>query len=214
MEAFSSQDDVVVDRACVCDSLFAILDIDKQQQQLDTTTTTARLIAIPPTNTKNRPPKTRIPINTHTNANTNTNKKKKKKKKEGIPSTRTPLKTTHKIKRLIVKMKEVKQYLQHVQNNPDLDQPQPKTHTDKDTINTTEFNNNNNNNTNNGNPTKADDNHILGPSNHFLFTATERVVPIEYPIKITEQTAIDKLLVIEHNELLKQGIRNLPEFTK
>jgi len=41
-----------VDGMGVCDSLFALLDFDKQQQQLDTTTTAnTSPIAIPPTNT-------------------------------------------------------------------------------------------------------------------------------------------------------------------
>ena len=62
------------------------------------------------------------------------------------------------------------------------DRLQPKTHTDKDIISTTESNNNNNNNnsnTNDDNPGKADDNYIPGPSDYLLFTAAERVVPTQ-----------------------------------
>ena len=65
MEALLAQDDIVVDGAVVCDSLFAILDSDKQQQQRDTTTVNTLLIAIPPTNTKIWP-------KTHTEKNTRT----------------------------------------------------------------------------------------------------------------------------------------------
>ena len=63
---------------------------------------------------------------------------------------------------------------------------------------------------------KHDDNHIPGQSDHLLFTAAQRVVPIRYPIKIIEPTAMDKLLDAEHNELLKQGITfpELPKHTK
>ena len=50
--------------------------------------------------------------------------------------------------------------------------------------------------------------HILCPSNHLIFTAAERVVPIQYPIKIYKQTAMYKLLDAEHNVLLAQGISN------
>ena len=80
----------------------------KQQKRAPPTKTT------PSTNTKSCPPKTRTPTNTK-----NTNKKKKKKAIP--PKTRTPPKTTYEIKRPIVKVEEVKRYLQHVQNNPDLD---------------------------------------------------------------------------------------------
>ena len=90
----------------------------------------------------------------------------------------------------------------------------PKTNTDKDNISTTESNNNNNNNINHDNPAKADDNHIPSRSDHLLFTAAERVVPIRYRMKIPESTAMDKLLDAEHNELLKQGINNFPELPK
>ena len=58
---------------------------------------------------------------------------------------------------------------------------------------------------------KHDDSHIPGRSDHLLFTEAERVVPVRYPIKITEPTAMDKLLDAEHNELLKQGISKFPE---
>merc|ERR1712161_93950 len=90
------------------------------------------------------------------------------------------------------------------------DQPKPKIRTDKDTISTTKSNNNNNDD----NPVKADDNHIPGQSDHLLFTAAERVVPIRYPIKITKPTTMDKLLEAEHNELLKQGISNFSDLPK
>ena len=46
---------------------------------------------------------------------------------------------------------------------------------------------------------KHDDNHIPGRSDHLLFTAAQRVVPIRYPIKILEPTVMDKLLDAEHN---------------
>merc|ERR1712238_232200 len=45
-----------------------------------------------------------------------------------------------------------------------------------------------------------------GRSDHLLFTAAQRVVPIRYPTKIAEPTAMDTLHDAEHNELLKQGI--------
>merc|ERR1712238_128812 len=45
-----------------------------------------------------------------------------------------------------------------------------------------------------------------GRSDHLLFTAAQRVVPNQYPTKIAEPTAMDKLHDAEHNELLKQGI--------
>ena len=57
-------------------------------------------------------------------SNNNTNKKKKKKKKATSPKIRSQLKTktTHKIKQPIVTVDEVNRYLQHVQNNPGLDE--------------------------------------------------------------------------------------------
>ena len=61
---------------------------------------------------------------------------------------------------------------------------------------------------------KHNDNHIPDLSDHLLFTAAERVTPIRYPIKITKQTAMYKLLDTEHNELLKQSISNFPELPK
>merc|ERR1712238_532084 len=61
---------------------------------------------------------------------------------------------------------------------------------------------------------KHDDTHIPGRSDHLLFTAAERVVPVRYPIKIAEPTAMDKLLDAEHNEFLKQGISNVLELPK
>merc|ERR1712238_95787 len=61
---------------------------------------------------------------------------------------------------------------------------------------------------------KHDDNHIPGRSDHLLFTEAERVVPVRYPIRITEPTAMDKLLDAEHNEFLKQGISKFPELPK
>ena len=41
-------------------------------------------------------------------------------------------------------------------------------------------------------PTKTNDKHIPCPYDHLLFTAAERVVQIGYPIKISEQTAMEK----------------------
>ena len=64
MEALSAQDDIVIDGSVVCDSLFASLDMDKQQQQRDTTSANNLPIAIS-TNTKIRPPTTSTPTNTH-----------------------------------------------------------------------------------------------------------------------------------------------------
>ena len=61
---------------------------------------------------------------------------------------------------------------------------------------------------------KHNDNHIPGPSDHLLFPAAERVVSIWYPIKFTKQTAMNKLLDAEQNELLKQGISNFPKLPK
>ena len=49
MEALTYQFDV--DGVAVCDSLFALLDFDKQQQQLDTTIANTPPIEIPPTDT-------------------------------------------------------------------------------------------------------------------------------------------------------------------
>ena len=56
-----------------------------------------------------------------------------------------------------------------------------------------------------------DDSYIPGRSDHLLFTEAERVVPVRYPIKIPEPTAMDKFLDAEHNEFLKQGISNVLE---
>ena len=61
---------------------------------------------------------------------------------------------------------------------------------------------------------KHDDNHIPGRSDHLLFTAAQRVVPIQYPIKITKPTAMNKLLDAEHNEFLKQGTSKFLELPK
>ena len=58
---------------------------------------------------------------------------------------------------------------------------------------------------------KHDDSYIPGQSDHLLFTKAERVVPVRYPIKIPEPTAMDKFLDAEHNEFLKQGISNVLE---
>ena len=114
---------------CVTFFLQYLLSFDKQQQQqqqqqqqLDTITANTLPIASPPTNTKIRPTMTtnkthiqpkdwQVPII----PNKNTKKKKKKRKQA------TPPKTTHKIKQLIIKVKEIKRYLQHVQNNRDPD---------------------------------------------------------------------------------------------
>ena len=64
---------------------------------------------------------------------------------------------------------------------------------------TTESNSNNNTNDDPTNTNK----HIPGPSKHLLFTATEKVVPIQYPIDPYKYTAeLDKLLHVEHNALL------------
>ena len=60
------------------------------------------------------------------NNKTNTKKKKKKQQQATPPKTRSPpkpkTKTTHEIKRPIVEVEEVEQYLQHLQNNPDRDE--------------------------------------------------------------------------------------------
>ena len=90
-------------------------------------------MAIPPTNTiQSKTKKTHMPPIDRpvppVILNNNTNKKKKKKKQATPPKTRfqqktrTPPKTIHEIKRPIVTVEEVNQYLQHVQNNPDLDE--------------------------------------------------------------------------------------------
>ena len=55
IETLLSQNDGIVDRADVCDSLFALLDNDKEQQQLDVTTANTHPIASPPTKTEIRP---------------------------------------------------------------------------------------------------------------------------------------------------------------
>ena len=119
MEVLLSQDDVVVDGVGVCDSFCVILDSDKQQQQQQqqqcNTPTDSPQITSPPMKTKIRP----NTKNTHTHTQT----KDRHKKKKAIPlKIRTPPKTTHEIKRPIVNVGEVEQYLQHVQNNPDLDE--------------------------------------------------------------------------------------------
>ena len=87
MEALSAQDDIFVDGAVVCNSLFVLFDINKQQQQRDTTSANNLSIVIS-TNTKIRPPKTSTPMNT--NMHTNTNNKKKKKKKALPPINEAP----------------------------------------------------------------------------------------------------------------------------
>ena len=118
--------------AVVCDRIFATTDIikkqerKKQQKQSDMTTATPPITS-PPTHKKTQPT-----LNTNTNKDTthmqpkdrqvpvisknNTSKKKKKQKKV------IPPKTAHEIKRTIVTADEVNQYLQQVQNNPDLDE--------------------------------------------------------------------------------------------
>ena len=90
MEAFSSQDEFVVDGAEICETLFELLDIDQQQQQCDIPTDTPP-IASPPTKTKIRPNTNK----THTHPN-DRHKKKKKQKKPTPLKTRTP---TKKLKR-------------------------------------------------------------------------------------------------------------------
>ena len=55
IETLLSQDDVAVNGAGVCDSLFALLDIDKQQQQRDIPTANTHAIVSTPTKTKIRP---------------------------------------------------------------------------------------------------------------------------------------------------------------
>ena len=56
MEALLPQDGEDVDGVVVCDSLFALLNINKQQQQQpDITTDTTCPITIPPTNKKFQP---------------------------------------------------------------------------------------------------------------------------------------------------------------
>ena len=64
MEALSAQDDITVDRLVVCESLFALLDMDKQQQQSDTTSANNLPIVIS-TNIEIQPPTTSTPTNTH-----------------------------------------------------------------------------------------------------------------------------------------------------
>ena len=51
MEVLSTQDDIIVDEVVVCDSLFALFDIDKQQPHRDTTSANNLPIEIS-TNTK------------------------------------------------------------------------------------------------------------------------------------------------------------------
>ena len=72
------------------------------------------------------------------------------------------------------------------------DQYQPKKRMEKDTISTTELNNNkNNNNKINDNPVKADNNHILGPSNHLL-EQQQATAEVEHWEKEGCRKAIDK----------------------
>ena len=44
-----------------------------------------------------------------------------------------------------------------------------------------------------------------------MFTAGERVVPIQYPIKPYKYTEMDELLYVEHSALLTQGISNFSQ---
>ena len=99
-----------VDGTVLCTSFFRLVDIGQQQQQFDTTTTAnTTLITILPTNTNILPtPNTKNKPKIHTQPkdrqvqvilNNNSNKKKEKPKKVAQPKTRTPSKTTHKIKR-------------------------------------------------------------------------------------------------------------------
>jgi len=113
MEAVSPQ--CAFDGAVVCDRLFALLDeTNKQVKQGNITNTKIR-----PTTTTNKtivPPKDwQVPVISNKTKKT---KKKQKQKKATPPKT----KTIHEIKRPIVTVEEVNRYLQHVQNNPDLDE--------------------------------------------------------------------------------------------
>ena len=110
MEALPLQDVVDVDGEELCDSLLELLDIHKQQQQRDIPTDTPPIASPLTKTTKIRPNTTK----THTQPN-NRHKKKKKQKKVTPPKT----KSTHEIKQSIVEVEEAKQYLQHLQNNPD-----------------------------------------------------------------------------------------------
>jgi len=90
-------------RTSFCDILFGLLDT-KQQQQTNKTIT---------------PPKDQqVPV--ILNNKTKKTKRKQTQKKATPPKTKT--KTIYAIKRPIVTVEEVNQYLQHVQNNPDLDE--------------------------------------------------------------------------------------------
>merc|ERR1712238_103201 len=72
------------------------------------------------TNTTNTQPNDR---QNHVIANNNTKKKtKKKQKQKQTTPPKTKTKTTHEIKRPIVTADEDNRYLQHVENNPELDE--------------------------------------------------------------------------------------------
>merc|ERR1712238_11228 len=72
------------------------------------------------TNTTNTQPNDR---QNHVIANNNTKKKtKKKQKQKQTTPPKTKTKTTHEIKRPSVTADEVNRYLQHVENNPELDE--------------------------------------------------------------------------------------------
>ena len=118
IEALLSQFDI--DRAVVCDSIFALLDeIGRQYQQISNTnkqaakrsTERAQEERAPKTNIRPKIKKTHTPPK-------DMNKKKKQQQQATPPKT----KTTHKIKRPIIKVEEVQQYMLHLQNNPDLDE--------------------------------------------------------------------------------------------
>ena len=44
-----------------------------------------------------------------------------------------------------------------------------------------------------------------------LFTVTRRKIPFQYQIESVKHTAIDKLHIVKHNDLLVQGISNFLE---
>jgi len=110
---------ILFDRAVACEVRNRIMDCNSDIVY------NAEMNRPPPTNTKIQPtmtinktvtpPKDR-PVSVISNKKT---KKTKKKHKQATPP---KTKTIHEIKRPIVTVEEVNRYLQHVQNNPDLDE--------------------------------------------------------------------------------------------
>ena len=114
---------ILFDRAVACEVRDCILECVDHINF-----TTDNLIVTPPTDTKTRPTTTtnktitppkdqQVPV-----ISNKTKKTKKKQKQKNATPPKTKIKTIHEIKRPIVTVEEVNRYLQHVQNNPDLDE--------------------------------------------------------------------------------------------